>query len=202
MSGLKKVGKIALKVAPYAAMAIPGIGIPASMAIQAGLGAANAKAGGAGWKGVLAGAGIGAGTGAVTGGLGPSGNVVKNAVSDTANKALGGGLKGTLLNIGKTTAGNMLGTGSTKTDIVKGVLSRAAQMGSNQPSATGATQVAGVEPRLGQMPSPSDNYPGGFGQNFGEDQNNPNLANSINQGKLDAQRTRRPLIPSQRAYGY
>lgn len=210
LSGLKKVGKIALKVAPYAALAIPGLGIPASMAIQAGLGAANAKVGGAGWKGVLAGAGIGAGTGAISGG---AGNIAKGATkglapsASVATKAVNKGLGSKILDFGVKTASNA-GLGGTKTEIGKGLLAKAVTMAQNRgvpttnsgiPTDTGASP-AGIMPRLGAMPAPSDQYAGGFGANFGEDQNNPNLANSINQGKLDAQRSRR--IPLQHQFGY
>ena len=75
----KKFGKIALKVAPYAAMAIPGVGVPLGMALQGGLAAANAKASGAGWKGTLLSGGLGAAAGGVGAGalkgIGPSAGV-------------------------------------------------------------------------------------------------------------------------------
>ena len=80
-----KIGKVALKVAPIAAMAIPGVGPVASMALQAGLGAANSAANGGGLKGAILGAGMGA-AGAKLGGMtgAPSGssflNNVKSAV--------------------------------------------------------------------------------------------------------------------------
>lgn len=79
MAFWKSLGKGLLKVAPFAAMAIPGIGPLASMAIQGGLGAANAKASGGGWKDAL----LGAGTGAATAGIG----------GGAAGKGVGGFLK-------------------------------------------------------------------------------------------------------------
>jgi hypothetical protein len=214
LGGLKKVGKVALKVAPYAALAIPGLGIPASMALQGAIGAASGAMNHGGLKGALLGGAIGAGTGALGGigkaatGLGPSASTVSNAVSGTANKALGGGLGSKILSTGVNMAKNAGITGGTKTEIAKSVLSKLPNLihPSAQPmSATADTGAspAGLSPRLGAMPAPSDQYAGGFGANFGEDQNNPNLANSINQGKLDAQKYRRPAgIPLQRQYAY
>lgn len=68
----KTLGKGLLKAAPIAAMAIPGIGPVASMAIQGGLGAANAKVSGGGLKSMLLGAGMGAAGAKLGGGLSPS----------------------------------------------------------------------------------------------------------------------------------
>lgn len=101
-----KLGRGLLKAAPIAAAFIPGIGPIASMALQAGLGAANAKAGGAGWKGTL----LGAGLGGATSGLGPSSSFIGKNVGSVANKALGGGgFWGTAGNIAKQTGKQMLG---------------------------------------------------------------------------------------------
>lgn len=64
-----KLGKGLLKIAPIAAMAIPGLGPVASIALQAGLGAANGAASGGGLKGALLGGAVGgasAGLGGVT----------------------------------------------------------------------------------------------------------------------------------------
>jgi hypothetical protein len=77
----KSLGKGLLKAAPFAAMAIPGIGPLASAGIQAGLGAANAKASGGGLKDVLLGAGTGAamsGVGGAAKGLSPSKGLLSN----------------------------------------------------------------------------------------------------------------------------
>ena len=75
----KTLGKIGLKVAPYAAMAIPGVGIPLGMALAGGLSAADTKVSGGSWKDSLLSGGIGAGTAAVglgaLKGIGPSSGV-------------------------------------------------------------------------------------------------------------------------------
>ena len=98
----KKIGKWALKIAPYAAMAIPGVGVPLGIAIQAGLGAANAKASGANWKQTLLGAGIGAGTGAIGAkipGLGPTSSGAAKFLGGVANKGVGKSWQGALGNV-------------------------------------------------------------------------------------------------------
>jgi hypothetical protein len=56
----KGLGKVALKAAPYAALAIPGVGPVAAMGIRAGIGAAQGAASGKGLKGALIGGGLGA----------------------------------------------------------------------------------------------------------------------------------------------
>lgn len=56
----KKLGRGLLKIAPIAAMAIPGLGPVASTLLQAGLGAANGAASGGGLKGALLGGAVGA----------------------------------------------------------------------------------------------------------------------------------------------
>ena len=94
----KGLGKGLLKIAPIAAMAIPGIGPIASAAIQGGLGAANAKASGGGWKDALLGGATGAamgGFGGGTKGLSPSKGfwgTVKDIGKQTGKQILGGGL--------------------------------------------------------------------------------------------------------------
>jgi hypothetical protein len=97
-SVMKKVGKVALKVAPYAAMAIPGVGIPLGMALQGGLAAANAKASGGNWKQALLAGGIGAGTGAIAGGalkgIGPSSGALAKFGAGAGGKLAGTGLAG------------------------------------------------------------------------------------------------------------
>jgi hypothetical protein len=55
-------------------------------------------------------------------------------------------------------------------------------------------------PRPGMMPSDNEPYRSKFGRNFGPDQNNPNLANSINQGKMDARRSGGMMQRLQRQY--
>jgi len=134
----KTLGKIGLKVAPYAAMAIPGVGIPLGMAIQGGIGAAQAKASGGSWKNALVNAGIGAGTSAVGGlgaikGIGPSSGVgakiLKGAVG--AGKAGKAGAVGQVLgDIGRNMAGGYdLGPSSVAGVPGQGVPSPAMNMG-------------------------------------------------------------------------
>jgi|SRR6187402_1199405 len=75
LSGLKKVGKIALKAAPIAAAFIPGVGPLASMAISAGTSGLSKKLEGGSWKDSLLSAGIGGAAGYAGGkipGIGPS----------------------------------------------------------------------------------------------------------------------------------
>jgi hypothetical protein len=62
-SVMKKVGKVALKAAPIAAMFIPGVGPLASMAISAASNAASKKIEGGSWKSALGAGAIGAATG-------------------------------------------------------------------------------------------------------------------------------------------
>jgi len=114
-SVMKKVGKVALKVAPYAAMAIPGVGIPLGLALQGGLAAADKKISGGSWKDALISGGIGAGLSAVGGkipgldkvaGLGTSkaGTFVNSAVGGVNNKIANAGSRGIgsiLGNVGK-----------------------------------------------------------------------------------------------------
>lgn len=57
-----KLGKIGLKIAPYAAMAIPGVGPLAAAGIQAGISAAQKKASGGSWMDALKSGALSAGT--------------------------------------------------------------------------------------------------------------------------------------------
>jgi len=92
-SVLGKIGKVALKVAPYAAMAIPGVGVPLGMAIKGGIGAAQGLASGGGLKGALVGGGLGAAGGALGGAggvlskIGPSSGVASKLLAGAAGKA-------------------------------------------------------------------------------------------------------------------
>ena len=189
MGFLKTLGKIGRIAAPIAASFIPGVGPLAAMAIGGGLGAADKKLSGGSWKDALISGGIGAGTGylgAKIPGIGPSDGVVKNAVSGTANKALGqGGVKGALGSIAKKTGASILQNG----------------LGGNTPPALSQVAMT-AQPRPGQMPSQSAPYNPVFGPTFGPDQNNPNLANAINQGKMDAMNGGgMGMIPLQRRFG-
>jgi hypothetical protein len=111
----KNFGKIALKVAPYAAMAIPGVGIPLGMALQGGLSALDTKVSGGSWKDALISGGIGAGTGAVAGGalkgISPSSGVAAKLLGGAggvANTGKVGMLGKALGDVGRTAAENQL----------------------------------------------------------------------------------------------
>lgn len=97
-SVLGKIGKVALKVAPYAAMAIPGVGVPLGMAIAGASNAASKKLEGGSWKDSLISGGIGAGTAAIGGGalkgIGPSSGIVKKLGAGAAGKVTGTGVTG------------------------------------------------------------------------------------------------------------
>jgi hypothetical protein len=156
----KNFGKIALKVAPYAAMAIPGVGIPLGMALQGGLAAANSKVSGGSWKDALLAGGIGAGTGAVAGGalkgIGPSSGVGAKLLKGAA----GAGEAGKVGVLGKT-----LG-----------------DIGINAATSKMSTPQSGPPPQMGPLQSPigpSSNPFGGF---------NSGLADSIAMGRQNARK--------------
>lgn len=233
MSFWGKLGKIGLKIAPYAAMAIPGVGPLASMGIQAGIGAAQKKASGGSWLDALKSGGISGAASYVGGkvpgldkiagagkGLAPSGNFVKEAVSGTANKALGkGGVKSILGNIAKQTGKNIL------TDVAS---RKGGGVDVNNPSSWGGEWGGGdfsgqgnLGNRIGLPPgamnfSGQDKYRGDTGPQTAmpredqglsrfhrqmrrqlgpvmgvEDQSNPNLANAIGAGRMEAMRDRK-----------
>jgi hypothetical protein len=164
----KTLGKIGLKVAPYAAMAIPGVGIPLGMAIAGGLGTANAKVSGQSWgKSLLSGgidAGLsGVGAGALKG-IGPT--------SGTAAKILkgatGGGEIGKVGVLGKA-------LGDTGIGALKSQISKPTQQ-------TPEGSVINPSPSIGPTNPPSMNPPsGGF-----TPMNSPSLADSIAAGRQKA----------------
>lgn len=96
----KTLGKIGLKVAPYAAMAIPGVGIPLGMALGGGLSALDTKVSGGSWKDALVSGGIGAGTSAVglgaLKGIGPSSGVTAKLLKGASGAAGNAGKVGIL----------------------------------------------------------------------------------------------------------
>ena len=120
-----KLGKGLLKIAPYAAMAIPGVGVPLGMAIAGGTSAASKKLSGGSWKDALLSGGIDAGLSAVGGsGIGPSagtvakaagkktvksvlGDVGKNVLTGVTGVSTSGGLKNTIKGVGKTVLGRI-----------------------------------------------------------------------------------------------
>jgi len=116
-SVLGKIGKVALKVAPYAAMAIPGVGIPLGMAIKGGIGAAQGAMNGGGLKGALLGGGLGAAGGALGGAggildkIGPSSGMLAKLGAGAAGKAIGTGVTGKIGGVLGNLASNALGKG-------------------------------------------------------------------------------------------
>lgn len=112
----KGLGKGLLKAAPFAAMAIPGIGPLASAAIGAGIGGASAKVKGGGLKDVLLGAGMGAAGSKIPGldkGLSPSGGFLSglkqvgmNTIKDPGTlMSIGGGIASRMQKPGDTPSG-------------------------------------------------------------------------------------------------
>lgn len=183
MSFWGKLGKIALKVAPIAAAFIPGVGPLASMAIGGLTGAASTKASGGSWKQALLSGGIGAGAGAVGGGalkgIGPSSGTLAKIGAGAVGKAAGTGVKGaigaSLGALGKQALSSAIAGGP------KAASSPVASPTGLGPSSvpTGRTAVStGVMPR------------GGYKYNENPlnqvNQSNPNLAQSIFQGKQEA----------------
>lgn len=103
-----KLGKIGLKVAPYAAMAIPGVGPLAAAGIQAGIKAAQTKASGGSWGDALKGGALAAGTsyaGAKIPGLDKIG---LGPTKGASTKLTGGGFAKGLGNFAKQTGKNFL----------------------------------------------------------------------------------------------
>jgi len=113
----KTLGKIGLKVAPYAAMAIPGVGVPLGMALAGGISAADKKVSGGSWKDALLSGGIsaglsGVGAGALKG-IGPTSGVASKMLKSAAEGGKGLGWSGAvgqaLGDIGKNAATSRLG---------------------------------------------------------------------------------------------
>ena len=121
-----KLGKVALKAAPYAAMAIPGVGVPLGMAISGATGAASKKLSGGSWKDALLSGGIDAGLSAIPGAKGAAKGLAPSA------KAVGKAtLKNTVGNVGKSVLSGMTGgTGGSEggwKDALKGAATRVGQ---------------------------------------------------------------------------
>lgn len=200
------LGKIALKAAPFAAMAIPGVGPLASALIQGGLGAANAKASGGGWKDALIGGGIGAATGGLSKGLGPSNpmGMLKGDIAKVAAKATG---KSALGSFAKQAGSNVLSGmfGPKSTDRIVGINGPIGQEGQNPNFLDALSGIlgsrnqtpnlgtnAGLPPyamNLSDTAVPRNGMMRGLGPTMGQmDQNNPNLALSIGAGRQEALR--------------
>lgn len=164
------LGKGLLKVAPYAAMAIPGVGVPLGMAIQGGLAAADAKASGGSWKNALISGGIGAAGGALGAakGLGPT-----------------KGFLGGLTKAGKQAGTNILGgLANQQAQSIIGRQQQQGQQGGRQavPVAHGDSKYASpVDSRFEQQ------MRRGLGPVMGRsNQNFPNLAHALGAGRMDA----------------
>lgn len=181
MSFWGTLGKIALKVAPIAAAFIPGVGIPLAMAISGATGVASKKIEGGSWKDSLLSGGIDAGLAGVGGGL------VKG-LGPTASK---------LTKFGVQEAGQ-LGKNAINSNPSQPSQSSNQQSGnfmaSNSPSVFGRTNPSGSS--VGQAATRtgangSSLMPRG-GYNFANNplnqsnQNSPNLAQSIFQGRQTA----------------
>jgi hypothetical protein len=162
----KGLGKAALKVAPFAAMAIPGIGPLAAMGIRAATGAASGALGGGGWKGALLGGGLSAIPGGGAGGAAAGGaakvglkelakgltkGALQNFATGTATGlATGQGLKGALKGGGQAAgAGGVGGAGGVKQALTTGAKQVAQNVGGHY--AGQALQKAGVPGALAQQ---------------------------------------------------
>jgi len=199
-SVLKKVGKIGLKVAPYAAMAIPGVGPLASMAIAGGTSALSKKLEGGSWKDAALAGGIGAGTSLALGkipikGLGPSSptSYVKDAVAKTASKSLGNSTKNVLGNVlssvvtkGQNTTGGY--KGALEGMMNNPMMNASSSDSPNMPNRTPPINESDLYNQSNQV-APRNGMMRGLGPVMGRmDQNNPNLAESIGAGRQNAMR--------------
>lgn len=212
MSFLKTLGKVGLKIAPYAALAIPGVGPLAAAGIQAGIGAAQSKAGGGSWGDALKNAGVSGALSYVPGGKEGAGKVantgVKGFLKQTGKNVLKGeaartGIGAATKGIGPSNSdvyisddprkGGIIGNTTPDVDYT-GVLSRILGGGNAN------TENTRVSPNGNQSPTDAmnrsrgwatnANYEGnmrGLGPVMGRrDQNFPNLAESIGAGRQNA----------------
>lgn len=183
----------------YAPMVIPGVGPYASMAINAGLNAAEAKRKGGSWKDAAIAGGIGAATsyagGKIPGikGIGPS-NYVRDAVAKTAGQ---GGFKAGLGNVLKGVAGgagapgvagkgwqgklgNIIGN-----EVMGAVSNRGGNSDSRVPSdGIGPTVSPSAITRGGAMPRGGFKYSENPLNQY--DQSSPNLSMALHQGRQEA----------------
>lgn len=194
-----KLGKGLLKIAPYAAMAIPGVGVPLGMAISGGLSAVDKKVSGGSWKDALLAGGIGAGTSFAAGKIpgldkiagGAAGKAtdqagssfVKDAVTKSANKALGKGLAPSIGGFMKNVGTNM--AKDTIANMGQNLISRP-----QNPQQAAPPDVAQPNPNAAGMGIGANTANGimrGLGPTMGQrNQNNPNMALSIGAGRQDA----------------
>jgi hypothetical protein len=175
-SVMKKIGKVALKVAPIAAAFIPGVGIPLAMAISGAANAASTKASGGTWKQALLSGGIGAGTAAIGGtalkGIGPSSGALAKMGAGAAGKVGGTGVSGaigaSLGQMGKEAAMGALGgsSGPTVPTYGRGTESNT----SSGPNTGTGTNSTGIGPTPGMAPG------------FAYGATNPNLSNALSYG--------------------
>jgi hypothetical protein len=198
-SVLKGIGKVALKVAPYAAMAIPGVGIPLGMAIKGGIGAATGAMNGGGLKGALIGGGLGAAGGAAgaLGGIGPSSGVLSKLGAGALGKATGTGLTG---KIGSVLGG--MATNAATSKLPPGAIDESGAFGQGTSGKSwkgvadaamnaipGAISSSTSSRGIGPSNTPSNTaVPRGQGTapGFQFGTNNPNLADSILAGRQNA----------------
>lgn len=195
----KGLGKVALKAAPIAAAFIPGVGPLASAAIGGATSAASKKLSGGSWKDALLAGGIGAGTSygldKVAGignvkGIGPSKDIA-GVASKVAGKGggftagLGEFAKGAIGQGGKGWQGALGGMlGSNAPNIIGGAFNR-----NQEPS---LSNNVGLPPYMMNLNGSNDprlarDMFRGLGPTMGStNQNNPNLAMSLGQGRLEA----------------
>jgi hypothetical protein len=193
-SVLGKIGKVALKVAPYAAMAIPGVGVPLGMAISGAANAASKKLEGGSWKSSILAGGLGAG-GAALGGatgalskIGPSSSVLSKLGAGAAGKAVGTGTTGKLGAVLGNMGMNALsksGQGLSDYRDLSGAANAglSAAMSPNRSGKPSDAYTRGNENQAtgGAVPRQPGNAPG-----FNYGPNNPNFADAILAGQRNA----------------
>lgn len=190
MSFWGKLGKIALKAAPIAAAFIPGVGPLASMAIGGLSSGASSKLEGGSWKDALLSGGIGAGTSYGLGKLGSMKGLGPSNPSSYVGKEVG--------NVAKAGGGSALGRifGSTAGKVALGAggglgglaLGRSIANRGDDNNEENYDYTRGGAPTFG-----GDRFARQMRRQLGPvmgqtDQNFPNLAESIGQGRMDAMR--------------
>ena len=168
-SVMKKIGKVALKVAPIAAAFIPGIGIPLSMAISGAANAASTKLSGGTWGQAALSGGIGAGLGAVGAGaakgIGPTSSALSKFAAGSGGKVAGTGVIGAL---GQ--AASQVGTSAAMGALGGGGGSTVPTYSRGNESNTSTNSNTGLGPSAGMAPG------------FSYSANNPNLESALSYG--------------------
>lgn len=197
MSFWGSLGHILLKAAPIAALAIPGVGPLASMAIGGLASGAEKKLSGGSWTDALKAGGIGAGAGYVGGGglssIGPSSGALAKLTAGAGGKVAGTGWEGTLgqglSQMGQNALMSNPGYASEDSNGVIPGMGGANGMGRMMPSGTTPIGQAVRGPDMsnsGLGPSSPMAMMSGIMQNLRA----PNLQNALDYGASQVQRRR------------